>query len=145
MLLAPEVRSEALATEVVDRAIDIARTLGVSSLHWLFATDPPLLESARLLARMGCQFHWENRDYPSFEAFLGALTAKRRKEILRERRLVREAGVELTRERGDRVDPELWRMVHGLYCATFAKYGNYPALTEGFFRQVAATLGSRCC
>lgn len=143
LLLAPEARTESLAAEVLDIAIDTACSEGVSSLHWLFATDPLLLESPQVLKRMGCQFHWENRDYANFDDFLRELTAKRRKEIQRERRQVRDAGVELVRMRGDSVDSEIWHTVYELYCTTFAKHGNYPALTEGFFRNIAATLGEQ--
>jgi predicted N-acyltransferase len=143
LLVAPAARGGPLAEAVLDAAIDTAREAGVSSLHWLFTTDAALLESPQFLKRMGCQFHWENRGYQSFEDFLAELTAKRRKEILRERRQVREAGVELVRLRGDAVEPALWRTVHELYCTTFAKHGNYPALTERFFRDIAASMGEQ--
>lgn len=143
LLIAPEYRGGAHAGEILETAIEVARTAEVSSLHWLFATDAPVLDSPLLLKRRGCQFHWENRGYGGFDAFLAELTAKRRKEIQRERRLVREAGVELLRIAGDAVEPELWRTVHELYCATFAKHGNYPALTEGFFREIATTMGGQ--
>lgn len=143
LLIAPEYRSEALAAAIMEAAIAEAGRAGVSSLHWLFATDAPLLESPSFMRRLGCQFHWENRDYRDFGDFLAGFTAKRRKEVQRERRLVREAGVAVERIAGDAVEPGLWRSVHELYCATFAKHGNYPALTEAFFREVAATLGGQ--
>ena len=143
LLIAPEHRTGAMAEAVVDAAIAAAREAGVSSLHWLFSADDALLESPRLLGRLGYQFHWENQGYDSFAEFLARLTAKRRKEILRERRQVREAGVNLVRLRGDEMPQELWRAFHELYCATFAKHGNYPALTEGFFRETARTMGEQ--
>jgi predicted N-acyltransferase len=143
VLLAPEQRSERLASEVADAAVEAARTAGVSSLHGLFATDAGLLNHPRFLKRMGYQFHWENRDYAGFDDFLAELTAKRRKEILRERRLVREAGIELRQVRGDQVDPRIWDKVYELYCSTFAKHRNYPALTAEFFRAIAGTMGEQ--
>jgi predicted N-acyltransferase len=141
LLMAPEQRPR--AEDLIEAALAAARAEGASSLHWLFATDAALLESPRLLKRLGYQFHWENRDYADFEDFLARLTAKRRKEIHRERRQVREAGVELIRLRGDAVEPERWRTVHELYCATFAKHGNYPALSAAFFREIAASMGGQ--
>jgi predicted N-acyltransferase len=143
LLLAPGAAMGDLAAAVLDAAIETARSIGVSSLHWLFATDSVLLESPCLLKRVGCQFHWENRDYQSFGDFLAELTSKRRKEIQRERRLVREMGVELHRLRGTEAEPRVWRVVHQLYCSTFAKHGNYPALSEDFFRKVAAVMGEQ--
>lgn len=131
------------ATRLLAAAIEAARAAGVSSLHFLFATDPVLLQSPELLPRLGYQFHWEDRGFGDFEGFLAALTAKRRKEILRERRLVRDAGIELRRVRGDELEPASWQAIHALYCTTFAKHGNFPALTLRFFERLAATMGDR--
>lgn len=144
LLLAPEAGGDGgLAGAVIDLAIASAREAGVSSLHWLFATDPSLAASPLLMRRAGCQFHWENRGYGSFDDFLGQLTAKRRKEILRERRQVRDAGVELVRLTGAEVSPAEWRTFHALYRSTFDKHGNYPALTYAFFRELATTMGEQ--
>lgn len=142
LLLAPDAPSET-AAEVLELAMEAARSAKVSSLHWLFATDSVLAESPRFLKRVGCQFHWENRGYRSFQDFLAELTSKRRKEVQRERRLVRDAGIEMVRVRGGELEPDLWRTVHELYCSTFAKHGNYPALTERFFRQIAVSMGDQ--
>ena len=48
------------------------RQAEASSLHWLFTTaaETDLLEQAGLVRRTGCQFHWENRGYADFDAFL---------------------------------------------------------------------------
>lgn len=143
LLLRPELRHTPLAERVTEYAIEAARRLGVSSLHWLFASDQSLTEDARLMRRTGCQFHWHNRDYESFDDFLAGLTSKRRKEILRERRMVREAGVELIHLSGLEVSKDEWRVFHALYRSTFDKHGNYPALTLGFFRRLATTLGEQ--
>jgi predicted N-acyltransferase len=142
LLVAPHA-ADGVAAEALKLALETARSTEVSSLHWLFATDPVLAESPHLLKRVGCQFHWENRGYGSFDDFLAELTSKRRKEIQRERRLVREAGLELVRRRGSELEPKLWRTVHELYCSTFAKHGNYPALNERFFREIATSMGDR--
>jgi predicted N-acyltransferase len=143
LLLRPELRDSVSARRVTGLAIEAARNLGVSSLHWLFADDPFLADDARLLRRTGCQFHWHNRNYGSFDDFLGRLTSKRRKEILRERRMVREAGVDLIQASGLDVAKDEWRIFHSLYRGTFAKHGNYPALTLEFFMRVAITLGEQ--
>ncbi len=143
LLIRPEHCSDRLAEAVVDFAIEAAQDAGVSSLHWLFTQDRVLLDSPQVLKRLGCQFHWENRGYRDFEDFLSAFTAKRRKEVKRERRLVREASVELRRIRGDSVQPDIWHTVYRLYLSTFAKHGNHPALTSRFFEAIAATMGEQ--
>ncbi len=143
LLLAPEVDSEGMTAQVIALAIAAAQDAGVSSLHWLFATDPGLAASPLLLRRGGCQFHWDNRGYGCFEHFLEQLTAKRRKEILRERRQVRDAGIELVRLAGPEVTSAEWRSFHALYRNTFDRHGNFAALTLGFFREMAATMGEQ--
>ena len=143
LLMSSELRHTPLAERVTGCAIEAARSLGVSSLHWLFATDQSLAADRRLLRRTGCQFHWHNQHYDSFEDFLARLTSKRRKEILRERRMVREAGVELISLSGGEVSKAEWQAFHALYRRTFDKHGNYPALTLGFFRRLATTLGEQ--
>ncbi|GAB6048293.1 GNAT family N-acetyltransferase [Methyloparacoccus murrellii] len=143
LLVRPDLREPALVARLIGAAIEAARSLGVSSLHWLFPTDDELTQAPGLLRRTGCQFHWENPGYQSFEHFLAALTAKRRKEIQRERRRVREAGVELVPLAGEEVSAREWAAFHALYRDTFDRHGNFPALTLAFFRQLAATLGSR--
>jgi len=143
LLISPNRYSDRLAETVVEFAIEAARDAGVSSLHWLFLQDRVLLNSPRVLKRLGCQFHWENRGYRDFEDFLSNFSAKRRKEVKRERRQVREAAVELRRIRGDCVEPDIWRTVYQLYRSTFARHGNYPALTLEFFEAIAATMGEQ--
>jgi predicted N-acyltransferase len=143
LLIASDRYSGRLAETAVEMAIDAAREAKVSSLHWLFLNDTILLESPKVLKRLGCQFHWENRGYRDFEDFLASFTAKRRKEVKRERRQVREASVELRRIRGDRVEPDIWRTVFQLYRSTFARHGNYPALTLEFFEGIATTMGEQ--
>ncbi|MFM2008028.1 MAG: hypothetical protein RLZZ09_3683, partial [Pseudomonadota bacterium] len=83
LLLDPDWSGPSLSIQLIDAAIAAAESMGTSSVHWLFATDASLNDSPLLMRRSGCQFHWANRGYESFEAFLGELTAKRRKEILR--------------------------------------------------------------
>ena len=143
LLLHPDAPNTKLATRLIDCAIAAAESMGVSSVHWLFATDAPLHNSSHLLRRSGCQFHWANRGYQSFDNFLADLNAKRRKEILRERRQVREAGIELIQLSGSEVSREQWRRFHALYRHTFDKHGNHPALTLGFFVEIANTMGEQ--
>jgi predicted N-acyltransferase len=142
-LVAPQVDRGTVASALIDEGIEAARTLGLSSLHWLFGTDPELGAHPELLARKGCQFHWENPGYRDFEDFLDTLTAKRRKEIRRERRQALSAGLTIERVRGDHAEEGLWREFHRLYRRTFDKHGNHAALSAGFFEELGRTMGSR--
>jgi len=128
--------------QLLDAALDFARNEGLSSLHVLFPgrTQAQELNDAGLLLRRDCQFHWHNRGYDSFDAYLGTFTAEKRKKARRERRRVREAGVEFRTLRGDELDPALWRMVYGFHADTFLRHGHTPYLSLDFFKEVARTL-----
>jgi predicted N-acyltransferase len=146
LLLAPEQpRPRETARAMIDFVLEESHRRQLSSIHWLFPAPSdlePLLEQG-FMPRLGCQFHWHNRGYRDFQDFLDALTAKRRKNINRERRRVREAGLELRVLRGPDVDEAQWATVHDFYRSTFHRLGGMPTLTLPFFQEIAATLGDR--
>lgn len=136
---------EAAADALVSAALADAREAKVSSLHWLFLNDEDRrrLRQAGLFERTGYQFHWHNRGWADFDDFLASLSAKKRKNIRRERRLVRDAGVELELRSGPEMSDGLWGLFYEFYCATFARKSGIPTLSLGFFREIGATLGSQ--
>lgn len=124
-------------------AAQVVETLDLSSLHWLFTTaeETDLLTHQGLLRRTGCQFHWHNQGYGSFDDLLGAFTAEKRKKIKRERRRIGEQGIRLRQVRGDQASESEWATFHQLYCDTFDKRGGIPTLTLPFFLRLAETMG----
>ncbi|MDS4039961.1 MAG: GNAT family N-acetyltransferase [Candidatus Competibacter sp.] len=146
LLLAPDQpRPRETARALIDFVLEESRCRQLSSIHWLFPAPPdlePLLERG-FMPRLGCQFHWHNRGYRDFQDFLDTFTAKRRKNINRERRLVREAGLELRVLRGRDVGEAQWATVHDFYRSTFHRLGGVPTLTLPFFQEIATTLDDR--
>ena len=146
LLLAPEQPSPGETARVlIDQILEDSRRHQLSSVHWLFPVQAdlePLLERG-FMPRLGCQFHWRNRGYRDFQDFLDTLTAKRRKNINRERRLVRDAGLELRVLRGQEITGAQWATVHEFYRSTFHRLGGSPTLTLPFFQEIAATLDDR--
>ncbi|MBK1723570.1 GNAT family N-acetyltransferase [Thiocystis violacea] len=136
-------REGAHARALIQGSVKVAERLEVSSLHWLFTTEHETqqLESQGLMRRLGCQFHWRNHDYDSFDAFLNALTAAKRKMIKRERRRVSDSGLRIRRIRGDAVSEAEWAIFHRLYCDTFDKRGGLATLSLDFFQRIAETMG----
>ncbi len=145
ILSAPGAAGEAAADALVSAALVQARESGVSSLHWLFVNeeDRRRLRRAGLFERTGYQFHWHNRGWADFDEFLGSLSAKKRKNIRRERRLVRDAGVDLELRSGQEMDDRLWARFYDFYCATFSRKSGIPTLSQDFFRAIGQSLGSR--
>ena len=97
LLRDPDDREAAAA--LLQAAVALAAETECSSLHVLFPAiaDLPYLESAGLLLRKDCQFHWHNNDYTCFDDFLATFTAVKRKKARRDRRRVEESGIRFRR------------------------------------------------
>jgi hypothetical protein len=126
---------EVAAPALTAAAIEVTKQNDASSLHYLFpdADQAACLKDQNFLLRAGCQYHWFNRDYETFDDFLGALNSKRRKQIRRERRDANAPGMEVEVLYGDRITPEHWAVFHKFYCSTFYRKWGEPRLTESFF------------
>ncbi len=133
------------AAALIRGASQVAEGLGVSSLHWLFTSEEETdwAVGQGLMRRLGCQFHWHNAGYGSFDDLLGAFSAAKRKGVRRERRRVAEAGIGFRQLCGGEVSPAEWALFHRLYCDTFDKRGGIPTLSLGFFQEIARTLGEQ--
>ena len=96
---------------------------------------------AAWLPRADIQYHWRNfGGWPDFDAFLGAMDHKHRKNIRQERAKVARAGITFRIVHGDEASDADLRSMHGFYLQTFAEYGNRPALTLEFLRHLARTV-----
>jgi predicted N-acyltransferase len=124
---------------------DFAAETGLSSVHYLFinALDKRRLDRRDLLPRYGCQFHWFNRDYDTFEDFLATLNARHRKKIRHERRRIAQQGLSIITLHGDQVSRAQWRFFHHCYQSTFDKKANVAPLTTEFFCEIGERLGRR--
>jgi uncharacterized protein len=136
--------SDAAATRsaLIEAACDRARAQRLSSCHVLFPSDDNLesLNEAGLILRHDCQFHWYNRGYESFDAFLATFTAEKRKKAKRERRRVAEAGIEFDTRLGGEVDDALWSILYEFYADTFYRHGHEPYLNLDFFKRIGACM-----
>jgi predicted N-acyltransferase len=136
---------EDLRRRLIAFALDECARLGLSSWHCNFVTrvDHRALSESNLLGRSDWQFHWRNRDYASFDDFLGRLRSRKRKNIRRERRQVTESGIDFEWKSGGESDAADIEFIYRCYASTFQAYGNHPALTRRFFNHIAKGLGSR--
>jgi hypothetical protein len=133
---APEPRE--LQQQLLASALELVQQEDCSSLHFLFipAEEREIYEAAGLLLRHSFQFHWQNQGYVSFEDFLSRLRSKRRKEILRERRQVREQGLEVVLLRGEEIEPQLCRVMYDFYLTTVDRKWAMPYLSYEFFQYI---------
>lgn len=118
------------------------RRHGLSSAHVNFHTEA---EDAQFgpdwLARTDVQYQWHNTaGWEDFDAFLGAMDHKHRKNIRQERAKVARSGVRFRVLHGDQASDDELEAMYGFYLQTFHEYGNSPALTLDFIRHLAQAM-----
>ena len=130
---------------LLDAAEDLGTRYGVSSSHALFVPGAELDEFARrgYAVRHSLQFHWRNRGYETFSDYLGALSGKRRRQILRERRQLEGEGLEILHLTGNSLLPEHAALMHDFYLATLDGKWGVPYLNKAFFDEVFRTMKDR--
>ncbi|KPQ29459.1 MAG: hypothetical protein HLUCCX14_06360 [Marinobacter excellens HL-55] len=135
--------SDALRAQLTPQILDdlltrLTTQLGAHSWHLLFPNkaDQALLHHDQELHRIGCQFHWHNRDYQSFDDFLGELTSRKRKSIRKERRQVADQGIGFRRVHGRDISDQALSAFYVFYQATYLKRGQSPYLNKQFFEQL---------
>ena len=141
LLLGPDAGDTA-ARALIDGAIELAGDTQCSSLHFLFPVAGELAEfrNAGFRIRKDCQFHWHNRGYEDFDAFLQTFTAAKRKKARRERRRVAESGVRFRRLRGGEIDLATWEVVYQMISMTFMRRGSLPYYNLDFFVRIGRSL-----
>lgn len=142
LLLDPAVRRRLRAEHLHERLDSVTDELGAHSWHLLFpdSNDQALLAHEQELHRIGCQFHWHNHGYRTFEDFLGVLTSRKRKSIRKERRQVAEQGISFIRFHGRDIPDAVLSAFHVFYQATYLKRGQRPYLNQDFFRMLREQL-----
>jgi len=122
-----------------------ARQLGVSSLHINFLPPDQWqgLKEAGFLTRTGCQFHWTNQGYESFDDFLKALSSRKRKAIRKEREKVARSEIKITALTGKEILESHWDSFYRFYSDTIARKWAYPYLTRDFFSLIGGSMGEK--
>mgnify|MGYP003683056877 CR=1 FL=1 len=131
---------------VVSFLSDYCQQHQLSSWHLLFLdkTETRHWQQGGSLTRVGCQFHWFNRDYRNFDDFLERFNSRKRKSVRKERRQVAEQGVTLTRLVGAQISDEDWHLFYQFYHTTYLKRsGGGGYLNRAFFESIARHLGEQ--
>jgi predicted N-acyltransferase len=116
----------------------------ISSAHITFIDDAGLEECDRRgwLIRHGVQYHWFNRNYTSFDDFLGALTSRKRKALRKERAAARE-GLTFRALRGSEITSADWDAMWAFYQDTGSRKWGRPYLTRAFFDLIGERMGDQ--
>jgi predicted N-acyltransferase len=104
-------------------------------VHLTFLPEPEarFLADNGFLHRTDQQFHWENAGYATFDAFLEALSARKRKTIRRERREALAPGITVHWLTGSDLTEEAWDAFFQFYMETGSRKWGRPYLTRQFY------------
>lgn len=124
----------------------IGERYDISSIHVTFLTEEEwsALGDAGWLQRTGCQYHWYNQGYESFDDFLGAMNSRKRKAVRKERREVAETGLTMRHLTGDDLTPEIWDRFYQFYLDTSGRKWGSAYLTRDFFHMIGETMADKC-
>lgn len=117
--------------------LNVCEKYDMSGVHLNFldrATQERLTQFG-LLARTDRQFHFINKGYESFDAFLAALSSRKRKKIKVERRRATEY-ITIQRLRGDDIKPEHWDAFFQFYMDTAQRKWGRAYLNRAFFEAI---------
>lgn len=117
---------------------------GLSSAHVTFVADDqlPAFERASWLLRAGTQFHWQNDGYADFDAFLAALSSRKRKAIRKERAQALE-GLSVRHLTGAEITEAHWDAFWTFYQDTGSRKWGRPYLTRPFFSMLGEAMGDK--
>lgn len=123
-------------------AVQVAEANNLSSIHATFCseTEVEVGRQLGLMHRTGQQFHWINEGYEDFEGFLSSLSARKRKNIRKERKQAQQFGGKIACYSGDDIRPEHWDAIWTFYQDTGSRKWGTPYLTRAFFDIAHETL-----
>lgn len=123
---------------LVEAMVEIASENEVSGAHVSFCEKDEAEAGKKmgLLHRTGQQFHWLNNGYTTFDGFLANLSARKRKNIRKERRTAQSFGGEIVALTGGDIEPEHWDAMWQFYQDTGGRKWGTPYLTREFFEIV---------
>ncbi|MDP3675697.1 MAG: GNAT family N-acetyltransferase [Novosphingobium sp.] len=135
-------RDPAMAAPLLAAAEKLCAMHDLSSAHATFVEPGQVqsFEAAGWLIRRDIQFHWFNRGYASFDAFLAALSSRKRKAIRKERAAAQE-GVKIRAFTGREIRPEHWDASWQFYQDTGSRKWGRPYLSRAAFDLFGETMG----
>ncbi len=137
--------ADAIGRAVASGLIELCKLSGASGVHVTFATEPEfrLLGELGYLQRTDQQFHWENAGFASFDEFLAALTARKRKTIRRERHDALQNGITVHWLTGSDLTEDVWDAFFEFYMETGSRKWGRPYLTRSFYSLIGDKMRDR--
>jgi predicted N-acyltransferase len=145
LLVGPGMDPSAIRAGLAAGLVELCKLRAASSVHVTFMPDSewkPLADHG-FLHRTDQQFHWENAGYATFEDFLAALAARKRKTIRRERQEALGLGISVHWLTGADLTEEVWDAFFVFYMETGSRKWGTPYLKRPFFSLVGESMRER--
>jgi uncharacterized protein len=145
LLVRPGPHAEETRKALAAGLLELCRIDDASGVHVTFATESEyrFLGDLGFLQRNDQQFHWDNAGYATFEDFLAALAARKRKTIRRERHDALANGISVHWLTGSDLTEAVWDAFFAFYMETGSRKWGRPYLTRQFFSLVGETMRDR--
>jgi predicted N-acyltransferase len=145
LLAAPGPLAATARKALAEGLVTLAGMRKVSSIHATFLeeADAAVLEEEGFLPRTDQQFHWHNRGYGDFDAFLSEFASRKRKQIRRERREALEDGITIHQLTGKDLTEEAWDAFFDFYIETGSRKWGRPYLTRKFYSLIGECMADR--
>jgi len=145
LLLRPSPDADRVRSGLIAGLLELCRKREASSVHFTFLPEPECeaLVSHGFLHRTDQQFHWENNGYATFDAFLEALSARKRKTIKRERRDALAPGITVHWLTGKDLTEEVWDAFFAFYMETGSRKWGRPYLTRKFYSLIGQSMADK--
>ena len=145
LLVRPSPNAETVRDAMIAGLLELGRKRDASSVHFTFLPEAEceVLAKRGFLHRTDQQFHWQNGGYATFDGFLEALSARKRKNIKRERRDALAPGIEVHRLTGKDLTEEAWDAFFEFYMETGSRKWGRPYLTRKFYSLIGQSMADQ--
>jgi predicted N-acyltransferase len=145
LLVRPSPDAGQLRDGLIAALTELCRRHEASSVHLTFLPEAECgnLEAHGFLHRTDQQFHWVNQDYATFDAFLEALSARKRKTIRRERRDALAPGITVEWLTGKDLTEAAWDAFFEFYMETGSRKWGRPYLTRKFYSLIGQSMADK--
>jgi len=145
LLVRPGAQADAVRSALASGLVELCRRFEASSVHVTFMPEREcrFLNEQGFLHRTDQQFHWENGGYATFDDFLNALSARKRKTIKRERRDGLASGITVHWLSGADLTEDAWDAFFEFYMETGSRKWGRPYLTRKFYSLIGERMADR--
>ena len=131
-------RSQSDALNILEAVKQKMINDNIESWHVLCpdADDRRLLLDKGFIERYGYRFVWNNRNYEDFDDFLKIFTSRQRKNIKKEREVIKQFDIKFLTKEGENLVLDDWNIFFKFYVNTYYQRMQRPYLNKEFFELI---------